>query len=899
MPAFHLVGREREIEAVGDLLARVESRGSSLLLRGDPGIGKSALLREAGALARERGLRVLETSGVQAEASLPYAGLHLLLRPLLGLADRLPRPQRLALEGAFGLEDADAPAFIAGLATLTLLGEAAPVVLLVDDAHWLDEASAEVLAFVGRRLESDPIVLLAASRDGTDGPLDRAGLPELRLDPLSHAESTALLDAQAPGLDDRDSLLAAAAGNPLALVELPATWTASRDGGPLPLTKRLEEAFAARASELPDATRALLLVAAVDDGGAVDEVLRAADALADGPEALEPALAAGLVHVERGTIRFRHPLVRSAIQQAAGPVRRRAAHAALADVLDAQPERRLWHRALSSTGPDEQVARGLDEAAATAQRRGAAVVAQDALERAAELSVDPASRGRRLMGAAEIAQELGRTDAMERLIDEAEPLELDAPDRARLAWLREELDSAAWSGAERIRSFVEIAERMSTAGDPDGALNCLLTVALRMWWSNPSQETRDLVVGLVERLPGDELDPRRLAILSYADPVERGAAVIERLSAIRPETVAEAGSLTLLGSAATAVWAPDLSLDFLVPAVDGLRAQGRVGLLAQALTSVTWSARHLGKAELALSAADEGVRLARESGQPRWAAAAQLAQATVLAERGRLADAEQLLLEAEAVLTPAGAGPMLALAQFARGRGALAHQRYDEAIEHLSRIFDPAEVAYHPLLGAWALADLVEAAVHLGRHDDAARWMGELEALVAATPGSLLRAQAGYARPLVAADATAERLYQAGLQTELAGWPSYRGRLLLAYGRWLRRQRRMAESRAPLRAARELFDALGLPTLSDSARRELRASGETSRRRAPDARDQLTPQELQIAQMAAAGLSNKEIGQQLYLSHRTVGSHLYRTFPKLGISSRAELRDVLPAAELA
>jgi ATP/maltotriose-dependent transcriptional regulator MalT len=343
------------------------------------------------------------------------------------------------------------------------------------------------------------------------------------------------------------------------------------------------------------------------------------------------------------------------------------------------------------------------------------------------------------------------------------------------------------------------------------------------------------------------------------------------------------------------VWGFDLAMGFLSRAVDGLRAQGRLGLLSQALVSQSFAALHLAKESLAESAADEAARLARETGQPRWALAAELVQATVAGERGDFERADAINNRAEAELLPVGAQAMLALVQFARGRGAVAHQQYSDGLDHLKRALDPNDVAYHPFVGSWGLSDLIEAAAHLGNMDEAEAYLAKLESLARATRGPFLLATLAYAKPLVAPDDEAEPLYQAALSHGLLHWPCYRTRMLLAYGRWLRRQRRVAESRAPLRAAKESADALAFDGLAASAQQELRASGETSRRRTPDLRDQLTPQELQIAQLVADGLSNREIGQRLYLSHRTVGSHLYRMFPKLGITSRAQLAQAVAA----
>ena len=374
---------------------------------------------------------------------------------------------------------------------------------------------------------------------------------------------------------------------------------------------------------------------------------------------------------------------------------------------------------------------------------------------------------------------------------------------------------------------------MRSGGHSDLAVQCLLAAALRCWWGNPGQETRAGVVAAAEGMPLPEDAPAMLAILAHADPVAHGAFVIDRISRMTPHPADPAGAY-LVGSAATAVWAYDLSLAFLDTAVSGLRAQGRLGSLAQALVSQAWAAVHLAREPLAVSAAEEAARLARETGQPREAVSAQLAQATIAAERGDFTAAEELASQAEAVLLPMGATPMLALVEFVRGRGAVAHQRYPEGFDHLRRVLDPADPAYHPFIGAWGLSDLVEAAAHTNSQDTAEAYLEQLESLAAATSGSLLRAEAGYARPMMADDDQAEALYQAALERDLANWPCYRGRMLLWYGRWLRRQRRAAESRVPLRSARDGFDALAFPALAEKG-----SPGTTCLRRdepPPDAR---------------------------------------------------------------
>lgn len=905
-----LLGRERELAAIDDLLDHLADRGGALVVRSEAGLGKSALLDEAARRGGELGMTVLRTAGVPSETQMGFAGLHRLLKPHIQKIADLPGPQRDALSSAFGLTNGAAPdIFLIALAALDLLADRAadaPLLLLVEDAQWLDADTCEVLAFVARRVELEPIVLLFAVREGHRSRLEEARLPELRLEALDEEESAHLLDEHAPGLapEARRRLLDAAGGNPLALLELPRAVVsdevdASVVLAPLPITERLERAFSERVFELPEGTRAVLLVAALDEGGGLNELLEAAAALEGRPVTageLAPAEAAGLVLLSDAGVRFRHPLVRAAIHRAATTSSRQAAHAALANAHSENPDRSVWHRAAACAGPDEQVASELEAAAARAVRRGAPAVAAAALERAAELTAARSSRGSLLVRAAEMEFELGRSDLALRLLAQARPLELGQEERARLTYLLEAADEDSWSGAARVASFAEIASEMTSTGGPDLALKSLLTVARGCWWGNPTQETRDLVVAAAERLPVGEDHPALLAIVACADPVKRGAVVVDRISRMTPDATGDPAAMHLVGTAATAVWAFDLSLGFLGRAVDGLRAQGRLGLLAQALVSQSWAALHLAKETLAMSAADEAARLARETGQSRWAVAAQLAHATVVGERGDLEKADALANQAEAELLPMGAQAMLALVQFVRGRGAVAHQLYSDGFDQLKRVLDPKDVAYHPFVGSWVLADLVEAAAHIGRRDDAAVYLGELESLAGRTSGPFLRATLGYARPFLASDDKAEELYQTALGSDMSNWPCFRGRLLLNYGRWLRRQRRVAESRAPLRAARESFDALAFHGLADLARQELRASGETSMRRTPDARDQLTPQELQIAQMAAVGLSNREIGQKLYLSHRTVASHLYRIFPKLGITSRSQLGPVLAAA---
>ncbi len=904
-----LYGREQAVSVLDDLIDAVDVRGGAIVIRGGPGIGKSSVLAAARGSARARGMVVLTTTGVFSEAQLPFAGLHQLLQPLLADMAKLPPPQREALSAAFGKTAAAAPElFLIALATLELLADAAaraPVLVIAEDAHWLDGPTADVLAFVARRVGLEPIVLLAAIREGWASALGEAGLPELRLEPLDEEAAAALLDEHAPDLTPgvRERLLVEAEGNPLALVELPrALRSRAADAigalsEPLPLTARLERAFAERAFELSGATRTALLVAAANDGDDLAVVLRAAGPVNDASmpvDVLEPAVAAQLIEIDQASLTFRHPLVRSAIYGAASVSERRRAHAALAGALPDEPDRRVWHRAAGSVGPDAALASELEEAAERARSRGATAVALAALERAAKLSADPALRARRLLRAGEMAFELAGPELGIRFLREAEPLELSAMERARLSLLRELFeDEGLWAGGARVASFIEIVDRVRVAGEAELALSFLLAVAQRCWWVGLEQGTRDLVVAAAERMPVSGENAALTAILAFADPVGRGADVLDRISRLEPDAGLDSAAIRLIGAAATAVGAFDLSPGFLAASVDGLRAQGRLGLLAQALVSQAWAVVFLGNWAVAGPAAEEAGRLARETGQPRWAAAADLASATLAALRGDDEAVDALASEAERLLLPMSAHPTLAFAQVARGLGALGRGDHDDAYAHLRRMFDPADVAYHPFVRYWVIGDLAEAAARTGHEDEALALIEECEAVAQKSRSPLLLVGLRYARPLLAEADDAEALFQIGLSADLTAWPFHRGRMLLAFGSWLRRQRRVAESRTSLRAARDCFDALGAIPWGDRARQELRASGETSRARAPEARDRLTPQELQIARMAAEGLTNREIAQKLYLSHRTVGAHLRRIFPKLGIASRRQLTAAL------
>ncbi|WP_238008547.1 AAA family ATPase [Dactylosporangium sp. AC04546] len=905
-PGPTLFGRGRESRQLVELVESARRRGGALVLRGEAGIGKSALLRQARRAAVDLGLLVLSATGTEAEARLPFAGLHQLVRPVLGGADELPGPQRGAVLAAFGMAQGPAPdLFLIALAVLNLLTEAAAetgALLLVEDAHWLDPPSADVLAFVARRLDSDPIVLLAAMRDGYAGGLGGA-VEQLRVDRLDDASAGALLDARAPGLADgvRRRLLAEAAGNPLALVELPvAAWRLGPD--PLepqrqPLTARLEEAFAARVSGLPAPAQALLLVAAVNDGDALAEALGAAAAVAGAPvtaDDLAPAVAAHLVDVDRATIRFRHPLMRSAIQQLAPLAQRLAAHAALADVVRGHADRRVWHRAGACLGPDDDVADELEAAALQARHRGAMVTAVAALQRSGQLTVDPGRSADRLLRAAELAVELGRHDVVGGLLREAEARGLSFPQQAQRLWIESSFGDGLRDPKTGPAALADVAERVAGAGhDIRLAMRLLNSAALRCFWSEADEEAGRRVVAVTESLPAAADDPDRLAILAFAAPLGRGSAVIDGLRSASARAGADAQTLRLLGSAAVIIGAFDQAEACCAASVPDLRAQGRLGSLTRALAALAWCAAPQGDLDAGVPAAEEAARLALETSQPLFFGIARASAAVMAALGGHPERAAALAAEAEQRGVAAAVRPVLATAQLSRGLSALADGRYADAYGELRRMHDPGDPSFHFGLRCFALTDLVEAAAHSGHRDAVTDVVSDLEAAGRRTSSPALHAGLRYARAVLADDARAEALFRAALSAETSRWPFSRARTQLAYGQWLRRQRRPVESRAPLRAARNTFDALGTAPWAERARQELRAAGEASRVRPATGRDELTPQELQIAQLAAQGLTNREIGQALYLSHRTVSTHLHKIFPKLGITARAQLHGIV------
>jgi DNA-binding CsgD family transcriptional regulator len=573
---------------------------------------------------------------------------------------------------------------------------------------------------------------------------------------------------------------------------------------------------------------------------------------------------------------------------------RHRAHAALASVLDGQPDRQVRHRAAATGHLDESVAVALQDAAQRAARRGGIAAAVTALETAAALSEDADRRAERLLLAADFAAELGRPEAVTRLLDRALTGRLSRQQHARVVWLRGSFDEGLHSHSSGALSLTALAEEMA-AEDPALALRILWSAAQLCFWSDPGPEARHKILEAVERMVADELDPWRLAVCAYAAPIERGAYVLDRARDVVLREGDDGRAYRMLSTAALLAGGFGLSRAFSAAGGAGLRAQGRLGLLARTVGADAWSALVVGDLGAAIAAAEESRRLARETSQTMMYALMTATAAKLAALRGQEAEALALAEAAEEIGLPVGARPVLATAAMARGLAALGPGRFEEAYSHFRRLHDPADPAFQVALRLTTAADLVEAAMHCGRVEAVLPIVAELEGIARVTPAPVLHADLRLVRALLAADDEAEPLFEAALGADLTALPLVRARTHLAFGEWLRRRRRSVESRDQLRAARDMFDALGAIPWGEKARRELRAAGETSRGRAPDVRDQLTAHELQIVQLAAEGLTNREIGQRLYLSHRTVSSHLHRIFPKLGVVSRGELRTMVGA----
>lgn len=903
-----IVGRDAELRRIDAALDEVGTRGQALGIVGEAGVGKSALLVRAAVDARRRGFTVLSARGTEAAAQRRFGVLQQLLAPASDRIGRLPPHHHAALGSALGVTADTAERLFIALATLELLGDLGaerPLLVVVDDLHWADSDSRDVITFAARRIEWERVVMLLASRPASRAapPWDR-DMERLSLDALDGDKARELLRDRYPRLTaaDERSVLASAAGNPLALVELPLALAAARvtarsPDAAVPLTDRLEGSFAARITDLDAATQAALLVAALQDSDALAETLAALSVLTgndQGSALIDAAVAAGLLSSDGVSVRFRHPLVRSAVTGRAPESQRREVHLAFARALAADPDRATWHRALAARDPDDGLAAALEAGAERTALSGATELAEEWLERAAQLSADKAQRARRLLRAAELAFELGRADSVHELMAAARALPLDAPAFARLAGLEGAFDDGVPGDVATVRRLVESAEAAVAAGEQELASYLLLGAAMPCYWGAAAEPVRDLVRGAARSLALPSFDPRVMAISALVSPFASGAAVVARLAEWAARDTRDPALASALGRAGFVAGDFDRGLAFARQASEGLRRQGRVALLTQALVLQTFSALYLGRWETTHVASGEAYRFAVETRQPVWAACAQLGQSNLAGLRGEYERALSLSGEVERYALRAGNRSLLNGVQLTRGFAALGDGRPDEAFAELRRMMDPADQAYQSPQCAFAIDYLAEAAALSGHNAEASVIVRDIAGLVAATtaPG-VLRAMA-LSRAMLAGDDTAEQRFAQAREHAAHAPAWFAARLDLAYGTWLRGQRRAAQAREPLRAALAEFDALGAAAWAARAQQELAAIGQAVQRRDADGWTQLSATELQVAQLAARGLSNREIGQRLYLSHRTVAAHLYRVFPKLGVGSRAELPAVLP-----
>ena len=892
-----LVGRKPELARLEELLAIARGGGSGVLVvHGDPGVGKSALLDQL--IASASGFEVVRASGVEGEVDLPYAGLHQLCRSMTDTISALPQPQSDALSVAFGRSTGDAPdRYVVGLATLSLMSEVAatkPLLCVVDDVQWLDPQTTQALAFVARRLGADSVALVFASRETSQ---ELADVPELHLGGLSATDSRVLLDSVLMGHLDgavRERILAETHGNPLALIELPRALTPAEAASGMigvssdSLSTRIEAAFGHQLESLPDDTRQLLVLAAAEPLGDPLLLVHAATGLGLSVESADPAEEAGLFQI-REWCSFRHPLVRSAVYRSASQRERRLAHRALAEATDREldPDRRAWHRAQATAAPDEDVATELERTAARAKARGGLAAAGAFLERAALLTPDAGRRARRALAAAEVMFDAGAYDAVERLLRVVDTAKLDELDTARAEWLSARVPLKLTVAAkEPILKLIAAAEQLSRLDAPLGRAAYLYTLAVSFGFANP--ETLTAFLEATDAFPSHESAPTvELVVRGWAQLLEQGypagtdllrRAMVE----LRERPLLEEADLPLLwftGGVAASTWDLDSWESLARRAVQIARDAGALPALAEALddwASAKVATGEFSAAAVALAEAEAiGDVIRREGGLTSPVLNAwQLEESEAL---GRIDLLERI--------------DTRDWCECFRARVYNGAARYTSALEAAQRSCD-----CHPLgTMTWALVELVEAAVRCGELERARVAFEQLaDRTQLASTEWALGLQARSAALLEGDQAAAESQYQEAIDRlgRARARPDL-ARAHLVYGEWLRRENRRIEAREQLRTAHDMFSQIGIPGFADRARRELAATGETPRKRSDDTRGELTAQESQIAQLAAEGMTNPEIGAKLFLSPRTIEWHLRNVYSKLGVDSRRELPAVL------
>ena len=899
-----LVGREAEQRRLDALLDNARAEQSAVLvLRGAPGIGKTALLEYAQAQATD--MKVLRCVGIEAEHELPFAGIHQLVRPHLDLVDRLPGPQAAALESAFGLSATGVEdRFLISLGVLSLLaeaGEEAPILCCVDDAQWLDDPSAEALLFVARRLEAERIAMLVGVREGEVRRFDAPGVPELELGTLGEQDAEALLTER---LEDRASpevvatLLRNAAGNPLALLELPAALSpdqlhgAEPILGPPPVRPAVEESFRTRFKALSESARRMLLLAAADEVGDLPAIQDAAKQLGLDKSALAEAERSGLVRVN-GSVEFRHPLVRSAVYRSARRDERKAAHEALAAAV-ADQARSAWHRALVADSADEGIASELEAAGMQALMRGAQATASAAFERAAELSVDSGRRGHRLALAAQSSLDAGRPDAALALVE-----------RAR-TFVTDPIDSVALN--------MVVAMNTGRRGSPVDGYALLRNTGLAVAAADPDVGSEMLMWAVLAAMQGgwsgdrvDEVLPELERIGASGDVARFARAFLHGAAALRAGdgTTAHDHFATARGlSTSFNEGRPQILRAFVcgltgdypevrrvtLESIANQRARGSVSNFVAAFPLLTIAELYEGRLAAALAAIDEGMDIAERFGWENDTIGCIALQAHIAAQQGREEDCRRLADDAMRRSLAKGLGwaalhARLALAELELGVGNLR-----EALVHYDQL-DP-----HDLIPALPVStpEIMDAALRLDDPERARAALEHFENWAPVSDAPLMKGLLARCRAVIAENGDeAERLFEEALEHHGRAGLAYQvARTRLAYGEWLRRERRKIDARAQLRTALDTFEGLGTKHWAERARGELKATGETARKRDVSTLDDLTPQELRIAQLVAGGATNRDVAAQLFVSPKTVEYHLRKVFLKVGVNSRVELARV-------
>jgi DNA-binding CsgD family transcriptional regulator len=903
-----LWGRRKQCGALDGLLAHVRAGHSrALVIRGEPGIGKTALLGYAADTAQD--FQVARAEGVESEMELPFAALHQLCGRMLSRLDRLPVPQREALGVAFGLCTGSAPdRFLVGLAVLGLLSGVAadqPLLCLIDDAQWLDQTSAQALAFVARRLDAESVAMFFGTRDPAAGG-DLTGLPELALDGLSEADARALLASVIPGpLDERvrDRIIAESSGNPLALLELPHAATAADLAGGFglpgagPLSGRIEDIFRRRLAPLPATTQRLLLLAAAEPTGDPALLWRAAGRL--GIEAADAAESEGLLEFG-ARLTFRHPLVRSAIYRSTSPLERRAVHQALAEATDPQldPDRRALHRAHAAVGPDEDVAAELERSAGRAQARGGLAAAAAFLEQAAMLTPSTARRGERALAAAKAKHQAGAPDAALGLLVTAQAGPLDELQRARVDLLKGQIAFAVNRGSDAPPLLLTAAKRLEPLDVGLARETYLDALWAAMFVGRLASGGGLLEVARAARgAPPSSRPPRAadllldgLALL-ITEGYRAGTPTLRRaLSAFRREDVSREEGLRWLWLACRAaanLWDDETWALLAIRQVQLARDSGALTVLPIALNSRIYM--HLNAGELAAAAA-----LIEEAEAVTEATGSRLAPYGVLllaSWRGQEAEASELIEASMKEVVARGEGLGLTVLQWASAVLYNGLGRWKDALAAAQRA---GEDPHEQLFSTWAAVELIEAATRSGVPERAAGALVRISDSTCASGTVWALGVEARSRALLSDGEAAERLYREAIdrlgrtriRVELA-------RAHLLYGEWLRRENRRIDAREQLRTAHQMLTTMGADGFAERAARELRATGERVRKRATDTPAQLTARETQIARLAGEGLSNPEIAAQLFMSPRTVEYHLHKVFTKLAISSRNQLHGAL------